>query len=174
MFPSTIRKKTIFIFRDAVINVVLGGLLLLRGSKSNEVSINRRYVDCIVKVLSWIPVLALSMLPFCLVDISLCSRCLFRNHVRIYQLLKATIIGIAHGTPPSLDRLWRSLTQWIGGFGIVLFLSPCCRFLRAAASNLLSEATELPMTRFIPKIKVMARWLWIIYIDRQQRKRSCS
>ena len=45
-----------------LINVVLGGLLLL-GGKRNEVSINRRDGYCIVS-LSWILFSALGMLPF--------------------------------------------------------------------------------------------------------------
>ena len=101
-----------------LINVVLGGLLLL-GGKRNEVSINRRDGYCIVS-LSWILFSALGMLPFLFSGYIPSISDAFFETMSGFTTTGATILDHIETLPHGL-LFWRSLTQWIGGLGIVLF-----------------------------------------------------
>lgn len=60
---------------------------------------------------------------------------------------------------------WRSLTQWIGGLGIVLFTIALLPLFSGSSQQLfLSEATGVTHDKIHPKAKIMARYLWLIYI----------
>ena len=76
----------------------------------------------------------------------------------------ATILDHIETLPHGL-LFWRSLTQWIGGLGIVLFTIALLPLFSGSSQQLfLSEATGVTHDKIHPKIKVMARWLWTIYI----------
>lgn len=76
----------------------------------------------------------------------------------------ATILDHIETLPHGL-LFWRSLTQWIGGLGIVLFTIALLPLFSGSSQLLfLSEATGVTHDKIHPKIKVMARWLWTIYI----------
>lgn len=145
-----------------LINVVLGGLLLLVG-KRNEVSINRRDGYCIVS-LSWILFSALGMLPFLFSGYIPSISDAFFETMSGFTTTGATILDHIETLPHGL-LFWRSLTQWIGGLGIVLFtIALLPLFLGSSQQLFLSEATGVTHDKIHPKIKVMARWLWTIYI----------
>ena len=58
---------------------------------------------------------------------------------------------------------WRSLTQWIGGLGIVLFTIALLPLFSGSSQQLfLSEATGVTHDKIHPKAKIMARYLWLI------------
>ena len=60
---------------------------------------------------------------------------------------------------------WRSLTQWIGGLGIVFFTIAILPIFTTGGVQLFSaESTGVTHDRTHPKINVMAKWLWTIYL----------
>ena len=122
-----------------LINVVLGGLLLL-GGKRNEVSINRRDGYCIVS-LSWILFSALGMLPFLFSGYIPSISDAFFETMSGFTTTGATILDHIETLPHGL-LFWRSLTQWIGGLGIVLFTIALLPLFSGSSQQLfLSEAT---------------------------------
>lgn len=60
---------------------------------------------------------------------------------------------------------WRSMTQWLGGMGIIVLFIAVLPFLGMGGSmNLYSaEAPGLTKDKLHPKIKVTAKRLWLIY-----------
>lgn len=76
----------------------------------------------------------------------------------------ATILDNIESLPKGM-LFWRSFTQWIGGLGIVLFTIASLPLLSGSCQLLfLSEATGVTHDKIHPKAKVMARYLWLIYI----------
>ena len=145
-----------------LINVILGGLLIVAGKK-NENGMNQRDGYFIVSI-SWLLFTALGMLPF-----------LFSGHIpSVADAFFETMSGFTTTGATILDDIeslshgllfWRSLTQWIGGLGIVLFTIALLPLFSGSSQQLfLSEATGVNHDKIHPKIKVMARWLWMIYI----------
>ena len=61
--------------------------------------------------------------------------------------------------------LWRSLTQWIGGLGIVVFsLALLPRIETGNVQMFSAEVTGLAVDKLRPKIQDTARRLWLIYV----------
>jgi trk system potassium uptake protein TrkH len=66
---------------------------------------------------------------------------------------------------PRSFHLWRGMTQWLGGMGIVVLTVALAPFLGAGGFQLLKGETTGPTKeKFTPKITVAAKILWLIYL----------
>lgn len=75
----------------------------------------------------------------------------------------ATVIADVESLPRGL-LFWRSLTQWLGGMGIiVLFLAVLPRFGFRSTTLFKAELPGPVAERFVPRVVETARWLWLIY-----------
>ncbi len=61
---------------------------------------------------------------------------------------------------------WRSLTQWIGGLGMIVFILAFLPMIAGGGSTHLyeDEATGISHDKFRPRIGQVAKRLWIIYL----------
>ena len=76
----------------------------------------------------------------------------------------ATLIAHLESLPRGL-LFWRSLTQWLGGMGIiVLFLAVLPRFGFKSTALYRAELPGPVAERFAPRLVETARWLWLIYV----------
>lgn len=76
----------------------------------------------------------------------------------------ASIIADVEILPRSL-LLWRSLTHWLGGMGIIVLFLVFLTNLGADAVNLFKAESPGPtVDRVIPRIRHMARILWLMYV----------
>lgn len=152
----------IFFIWTLLINLVLGAVLLFAGKRPNR-QINRRDGYCIVSI-SWLLFTALGMLPFYLSGHIPSVADAFFETMSGFTTTGATILNDIESLPYGL-LFWRSLTQWIGGLGIVLFTIALLPLFSGSSQQLfLSEATGVTHDKIHPKTKVMARCLWLIYI----------
>lgn len=104
-----------------IINAVVGGLLLLYG-RGAENKMSRRDGYCVV-TLSWVFFTFFGMLPFYFSgSIDTITNAFFET-MSGFTTTGATILddieSLSHGM-----LFWRSLTQWIGGLGIVFSRLP--------------------------------------------------
>ena len=77
----------------------------------------------------------------------------------------ATILDNIEDMPHGI-LFWRSLTQWIGGLGIVCFTIVLMPGLGNGSQMLyLSEATGVTHDRLCPTIRDMARYILMVYIS---------
>lgn len=114
--------------------------------------------------ISWLLFTALGMLPFIFSGHIPSVADAFFETMSGFTTTGATILDDIESLPHGL-LFWRSLTQWIGGLGIVLFTIALLPLFSGSSQQLfLSEATGVSHDKIHPKIKVMARWLWMIYI----------
>ena len=155
-------KEYIDFIYTTVINTVVGGILFAIGHNA-ENRVSRRDGFFIVSV-TWILFTAFGMLPFYFSGYIPSITDAFFETMSGFTTTGATILNdiesLSHGL-----LFWRSLTQWIGGLGIVLFTIALLPIFSGSSQQLfLSEATGVTHNKIHPKASVMARYLWLIYI----------
>lgn len=155
-------KSYISFIWTMLINIGIGGIMVMAGNRKCN-NISRRDGYCIVSI-SWILFTLLGMLPFYLSGYIPSVTDAFFETMSGFTTTGATILNDIESLPHGL-LFWRSFTQWIGGLGIVLFTIAVLPLFSGSSQQLfLSEATGVTHDKIHPKIKVMARYLWLIYI----------
>ena len=155
-------KDYLYFIYTTLINVAVGSLLLLLG-KGAENRVTRRDGYCIV-AFTWLLFTGFGMLPFYISGSIPSVTDAFFETMSGFTTTGATILDDIESLPYGL-LFWRSLTQWIGGLGIVLFTIALLPLFSGSSQQLfLSEATGVTHDKIHPKAKIMARYLWLIYI----------
>jgi trk system potassium uptake protein len=76
----------------------------------------------------------------------------------------STLLSNIEAQTPSI-LFWRSMTQWLGGIGIVVLFVAIAPVLGAGAARLLgAEVSGLTQTRLTPRIADTAKALLVIYL----------
>ena len=76
----------------------------------------------------------------------------------------ASILDDIEALPHGL-LFWRSITQWIGGMGIVIFTIAVLPIFGVGGIQLFAaEATGPQFDKITPRIDVTAKWIWTIYL----------
>mgnify|MGYP000223072322 FL=1 len=76
----------------------------------------------------------------------------------------ASILNNIESLPHGL-LFWRSMTQWIGGLGIVFFTIAVLPIFGVGSVQLFAaEATGPTHDKVHPRIGVTAKWIWTIYL----------
>lgn len=140
----------------------IGGGLLLYGRKCG-VSPNRSEAYIIV-ALSWVFFSGFGMLPYLAGGyIPLVTDAFFET-MSGFTTTGATILDDIERLPHGI-LFWRSLTQWIGGLGIVFFTIALLPGFGGGGQMLfLSEATGVTHDKIHPKTKVMVRYIGTVYL----------
>ena len=142
---------------------LVGISLLLYGNKS--VVNTYRTEAYIVVALSWIFFSLFGMLPFLLGGYIPSVTDAFFETMSGFTTTGATILDHIESLPHGI-LFWRSLTQWVGGLGIVLFTIVLLPGFGSGSQMLfLSEATGVTHDKLHPKTRVMARYLLIVYVS---------
>lgn len=152
----------IYFVYTLLINAVFGGILILCGKKDNR-KVNRRDGYLIVS-LSWVFFTLFGMLPFYISGHIPSITDAFFETMSGFTTTGATILDRVEVLPNGM-LFWRSFTQWIGGLGIVIFTIAFLPIFSGSNQQLfLSESTGVTCNKIQPRIHVMARYLWLIYI----------
>ena len=81
-----------------------------------------------------------------------------------YTTTGASIINNIEGVPKGI-LFWRSLTQWIGGMGIIVLAVAILPFLGIGGMQLfVAEAPGITPDKLQPRIQDTAKRLWFIYV----------
>jgi trk system potassium uptake protein TrkH len=76
----------------------------------------------------------------------------------------ATLLSDIEAETPSI-LFWRSMTQWLGGIGIVVLFVAVAPLIGVGAARLLgAEVSGLTETRFTPRIADTAKGLLVVYL----------
>jgi trk system potassium uptake protein TrkH len=145
-----------------LITVVAGLLSWLYKFKSSA-SINKKEGYLIV-ALGWLFMWLASSLPYHLsvVDISVADS--FFESVSGLTTTGATIFSDIESLPKSL-LAWRSVTQWIGGMGIIVLTVAIFPLLGIGGIELfVAEAPGPTSDKIHPRIQETAKRLWLIYV----------
>ncbi len=167
-----LESRTPAAFAAAAACGAFGGLLAFLPFRRAAPQIERREAMLLV-ALTWIVGAALASLPYyfwalwCPSEIP--ARALLRSPVNCYfeavsglTTVGATIISGLDEMPRSI-LLWRALTQWIGGLGIIVLFVAILPSLGAATKRLFVAETGTTRSGVRPEVRQTARLLWIIY-----------
>ena len=152
----------IYFVYAALINAGIGSLCMGYGEKKNR-KLNHRDGFLIVS-LTWLIFTSFGMLPFIMSGHIPSVADAFFETMSGFTTTGATILNDIEALPHGM-LFWRSFTQWIGGLGIVIFTIAFLPMLSGTSQRLFSsEATGVTQIKIQPRIQVMARYLWLIYI----------
>lgn len=148
----------------SLVNSVIG-FIFYYNTKDNENKELKRRDGYLIVILSWIAMSLFGMLPYIFTDqISNVPDAFFET-VSGYTTTGASILNdieiLDHGI-----LYWRSLTQWIGGMGIIVLAVAILPFLGIGGMQLfVAEAPGVSVDKLQPRIKETAIRLWQIYIS---------
>lgn len=76
-----------------------------------------------------------------------------------------TGVSVINSKLPHGLLFWRSLTQWIGGLGIVFFtIAILPSFVGGDVKIFAAEATGPTRSRLHPRLSTNSKWIWVVYI----------
>ena len=150
-----------FVISFAVCLSVSAILLIYGRRKKCAMSRNEGYI---VVALSWVFFSVFGMVPYLWGGFIPNITDAFFETMSGFTTTGATILDNIESMPHGI-LFWRSLTQWIGGLGIVCFTIVLLPGFGASSQMLyLSEATGVTHNKLYPQTRVMARYILMVYI----------
>ena len=146
-----------------LITLVAGGVpwLLTRSQPDKELRSRDGYL---VVTLSWVLMSFSGSLPYLLSGAIPTYPDAFFESMSGFTTTGATILTDIEKLPKGI-LFWRSLTQWIGGMGIIVLAVAILPILGIGGMQLFqSEAPGISPDKLKPRIRDTAKRLWIIYI----------
>lgn len=142
---------------------LLVGLVLNYVGRGAEKRFSRRD-GYIIVTFSWIVFSLMGMLPFLLSgSLSSVSDAFFET-MSGFTTTGASVLPDIEALPHGL-LFWRSMTQWIGGLGIIFFTIAVLPVFGVGGVQLFAaEATGPRHDKVHPRIEVTAKWIWSIYL----------
>ena len=139
------------------------GLLMTLYSRNSSKAFTRRD-GYIMVTCSWVSFALFGMLPFYINGhIPSLTNAFFEAMSGITST-GATILDDIDSMPHGL-LFWRSITQWFGGLGIIIFTIALLPFLGVSGLQMFAAEVSGPTHNKVnPRIGITARWIWSIYI----------
>ena len=139
---------------------VAGLALWLRTPR--KIDLNRR-TSLVVVGLGWLCLVTVGSLPFILTGVAPHVVGAFFESVSGFTTTGATISPVIEDLPRSI-LLWRSISHWIGGMGIIVLGVAILPFIGVGGAQLFhAEAPGISTDRLTPRIASTARLLWGVY-----------
>lgn len=148
----------------ALVIAFVGLILSIIGRNSSRYDAGRR--EGLLSVsLSWFIVALLGMLPLYLGEFVPSMHDAFFETIAGITTTGASVITDVEALPKSI-LFWRSILQWEGGIGIVVFLVAFLPMAGESAGMMFNnETTGVIHDRFVPRVGVMAKWIVLIYVS---------
>lgn len=138
------------------------GMLLVYLGRNAERQLTRRDGYLIVS-LSWVIFSIFGMLPFLLSGYIPDVTNAFFETMSGVSSTGATILDNIEELPHGL-LFWRSMSQWVGGLGIILFtIAVLPIFGFSGVQVFAAEASGPTHDKIHPRIGITARWIWLTY-----------
>lgn len=149
-------------FLTALGALFVGGFFRWAGNHDSNPRLTRAD-SFLVVALSWVVFSIIGMVPFIILNKMDVASAFFET-ISGFTTTGATCLENIDSMSHSL-LFWRSITQWIGGLGIVVFSFALIPVYEMKNSNVFSaEITGLGLDKLTPKIGATARRLLIIYL----------
>ena len=154
--------QTVFI-QSTIITLVIGLLTkyLTRKKKSDEVKKREGYL---IVVIGWFSMIICSAIPYLMSGVFDGVTNAFFETISGLTTTGSSILNNIEQMPESI-LFWRSMTQWIGGMGIIVLTIAILPLLGVGGMELFtSEAPGPTKDKIHPRIKETAKRLWLIYV----------
>ncbi|MEL6656069.1 MAG: TrkH family potassium uptake protein [Bacteroidota bacterium] len=147
---------------SGLICVGVGGLMRLV-KLGNDRSVRKREGYLIV-ALGWLTMVSFGMLPYLLSGVIPGIPSALFETVSGMTTTGASVLNDIEAQPPGI-LYWRSLTQWIGGMGIIVLTVAIFPLLGIGGVELfVAEAPGPTSDKLHPRISETAKRLWLIYV----------
>jgi trk system potassium uptake protein TrkH len=142
---------------------LFSGLLLYFMTKSQKKVELRHREGFAVVTISWLVMTFFGCLPYMLSGPSLSFTNAYFEAMAGFTTTGASVMSDLESLPHGI-LLWRSMTQWMGGMGIIVFSLAILPMLGAGGMQLFkAEVPEIGVEKLKPRILDMAKSLWYIY-----------
>lgn len=149
-------------FGISIVITLSAGFLLWRFTPITERRISLRESLAIVAG-SWIMAALFGSLPFIISGVlPSVIDCIFEAMSGL-TTTGASVFSSVENLPHGI-LVWRSLTQWIGGLGIIMLFVTILPMLGIGASQLMEAETPGQQERLTSRIRDTARTLWLLYL----------
>lgn len=148
---------------SASISFVIGRICIWLSRMDKDNRSFTRADSFMIVTLSWVIFSVIGMIPFILIEKMDMASAFFET-MSGFTTTGATVIKDIDSMTHAL-RFWRSLTQWMGGLGIVVFSFALIPVSEMKNNNIFSaEVTGIGLDKIRPKIGSTARRLLFIYL----------
>ncbi|MCB1193660.1 MAG: TrkH family potassium uptake protein [Leptospiraceae bacterium] len=132
-----------------------------KSTKKQELTKRDAYI---VVTLCWVFMSATGSLPYVYSGVIPNFTDAFFETMSGYSTTGASVLNNIESIPKGI-LLWRSMTQWIGGMGIIVLAVAILPILGIGGMELfVAEAPGISPDKLKPRIKETAKRLWIIYV----------
>jgi len=152
------------IFLSVIITCAAGALLyLLCRPTEGKIALTHRE-GFLVVALGWFLAGIFGSLPYLFQGVVTTLSDAFFESLSGFTTTGATVLNNIEAIPHGI-LLWRSLTQWLGGMGIIVLSIAILPLLGVGGMQLYKAELPSPVKdKLTPRVKETARTLWIVYI----------
>lgn len=163
LFISILNKDSqYFAFIIPIIVTVTVGFLL-QFNRPEQILIEKKEAVAII-VFGWISVSLIGALPLYISGYFASFLDAFFESVSGFTTTGASVLNNIEALPASI-LIWRSMTHWIGGMGIIILALVVLPAINVGSRNLYNfESSSIANEQITPKIKDTARLLWFVYL----------
>lgn len=162
-FSIYYKEDVLPLLLSGLISISLGLFLWLfykQKSSNKELSNKDGYL---VVTLGWISMSLFGMLPFLLSGTIPTITDAFFETMSGFTTTGASILKDIEAAPKGI-LFWRSMTQWVGGMGIIVLTVALVSIIGVGGMQLfVAEAPGITPDKLKPRIKDTAKRLWLIY-----------
>ncbi len=155
-----------------VLTLLIGMLLYVSTRKHKTVEVRHRDAFAIVTV-SWLALTFFGALPFYHSGVFHSFTDAYFEAMAGFTTTGASVLTDIESVPKGL-LFWRSIIQWIGGMGIILFAVAILPMLGTGGMQLFkAEVPEISVDKLKPRIIDTAKALWYIYFGLTSVAAAC-
>ncbi len=154
-------SETVYYLACALAYVTLGYLISFKKPKNMTIFIKD---GCVATALSWVVLSIGGCMPFILTgEIPSFTDAMFETASGFSTTGASILTNVEAMSHVSL--LWRSLTHWIGGMGVLVFLLAVVPMTGGSNMNLMRAESPGPTVgKIVPKVRSTAKMLYLIYL----------
>ncbi|HSJ63502.1 MAG TPA: TrkH family potassium uptake protein [Gemmatimonadaceae bacterium] len=145
---------------STLVALLAGGIGRLSTHVPKDISFREAFA---MVSLAWTAVAVVGALPYLFSGVLPSPAAALFESMSGFTTTGSTVLTDIESTPPGI-LLWRSLTQWIGGMGIVVLGVAVLPYLGVGGMQLFRLEAPGPTTdRLRPRIRETAKLLWTVY-----------
>ena len=148
-------------FLTAAATALTTGVLLITPGLNKSFSLNARQLYLLTSI-SWLMLSVFSALPFIFSHKPLSAADALFEAISGITTTGSTVLAGLNELPKEI-LLWRSLMQWIGGFGVIGMAVSILPFLRVGGMRLFQTESSDWSDKSLPRFQDMARGLLLVY-----------
>ncbi|MEW6569921.1 MAG: TrkH family potassium uptake protein [Nitrospirota bacterium] len=141
------------------------GLILYVSTKRHEREDVRHREAFVIVTSAWVIMSLFSCIPFLLSGTFASFTDAYFESMAGFTTTGASVLNDISAAPRGV-LFWRSMTQWIGGMGIIVFALAILPLLGTGGMQLFrAEVPEISVDKLRPRIIDTAKALWLIYLS---------